>query len=95
MLVHITAQRHPKNMAAIRSKDTKPVMIVREGLWSRGFRYRLNSTKLLGHSDLVLRKCRTCIFVSDIWMNDHRIIAEPYPQFEEEEDLLKAAEEEI
>ena len=34
-------QRH-KNMAAIHSKDTKPEMIVRRGLWSRGFRYRLN-----------------------------------------------------
>ena len=29
-------------MAAIRSKDTKPEMIVRRGLWKRGFRYRLN-----------------------------------------------------
>lgn len=34
-------------------------------------------------------------FVNDIWMNDHQIIAEPYPQFEEEEGLMKAAEEEI
>ena len=33
-------QRH-KNMAAIRAKDTKPEIIVRKGLWSRGFRYRL------------------------------------------------------
>ena len=31
------ARRHA-NMAAIRSKDTKPEMIVRRGLWSRGFR---------------------------------------------------------
>ena len=35
------ARRHA-NMAAIRSKDTKPEMIVRRGLWNRGFRYRLN-----------------------------------------------------
>ena len=28
-------QRHA-NMAAIRSKDTKPEMIVRRGLWKRG-----------------------------------------------------------
>ena len=33
-----TEQRH-KNMSAIRSKDTKPEMIVRKGLWKRGFRY--------------------------------------------------------
>ena len=42
-------QRH-KNMAAIHSKDTKPEMIVRKGLWSRGFRYRLNSPRLPGAS---------------------------------------------
>ena len=29
-------------MAAIHSKDTKPEMIVRRGLWKRGLRYRLN-----------------------------------------------------
>jgi DNA mismatch endonuclease (patch repair protein) len=38
----LTPQQRSKNMAAIRSKDTKPEMIVRKGLWSRGFRYRLN-----------------------------------------------------
>ena len=48
-------QRH-KNMAAIHSKNTKPEMIVRKGLWSRGFRYRLNHKRLPGHPDLVLRK---------------------------------------
>ena len=37
----LTPQQRHVNMAAIRSKDTKPEMIVRRGLWSRGFRYRL------------------------------------------------------
>ena len=60
---HLTSQQRHQNMAAIRSKDTKPEMIVRRGLWSRGFRYRLNHKRLPGHPDLVLRKYRTCIFV--------------------------------
>jgi DNA mismatch endonuclease (patch repair protein) len=59
-------------MAAIRGKDTKPEMIVRRGLWSRGFRYRLNSPKLPGHPDLVLRKYRTCIFVNGCFWHGHR-----------------------
>ena len=63
-------QRH-KNMAAIRGKDTKPEMIVRKGLWKRGFRYRLNSPKLPGHPDLVLRKYRTCIFVNGCFWHGH------------------------
>lgn len=39
---HLTPKQRSKNMAAIRNKDTKPEMIVRRGLWKRGFRYRLN-----------------------------------------------------
>ena len=58
-------------MAAIRGKDTKPEMIVRKGLWSRGFRYRLNSPRLPGHPDLVLRKYRTCIFVNGCFWHGH------------------------
>ena len=65
-------QRHA-NMAAIRSKDTKPEMIVRRGLWSRGFRYRLNHKRLPGHPDLVLRKYRTCIFVNGCFWHGHNV----------------------
>ena len=69
----LTPQQRHSNMAAIRSKDTKPEMIVRRGLWSRGFRYRLNYKRLPGHPDLVLRKCRTCIFVNGCFWHGHHI----------------------
>lgn len=68
-------QRH-KNMAAIKSKDTKPELIVRKWLWSRGFRYRLNSPRLPGHPDLVLRKYRTCIFVNGCFWHGHKVQVE-------------------
>ena len=58
-------------MASIRSKDTKPELIVRKYLWSRGFRYRLNNPRLPGHPDLVLRKYRTCIFVNGCFWHGH------------------------
>ena len=67
----LTAQQRYANMAAIRSKDTKPEMIVRRGLWKRGFRYRLNYKRLPGHPDLVLRKYRTCIFVNGCFWHGH------------------------
>ena len=60
-------------MAAIHSKDTKPEMIVRKGLWNRGFRYGLNSPKLPGHPDLVLKKYRTCIFVNGCFWHGHKV----------------------
>ena len=65
-------ERH-NNMAAIRSKNTKPEMIVRRGLWKRGFRYRLNHKRLPGHPDLVLRKYRTCIFVNGCFWHGHGV----------------------
>ena len=69
----LSSQQRSANMAAIRSKDTKPEMIVRRGLWQRGFRYRLNHKRLPGHPDLVLRKYRTCIFVNGCFWHGHHI----------------------
>ena len=63
-------QRH-NTMSAIRGKNTKPEMIVRRGLWKRGFRYRLNYKRLPGHPDLVLRKYKTCIFINGCFWHGH------------------------
>ena len=68
---HLNPQQRSRNMAAIRGKNTKPEMIVRRGLWKRGFRYRLNHKRLPGHPDLVLRKYRTCIFVNGCFWHGH------------------------
>ena len=58
-------------MAAIRSKDTKPEMVVRRYLWGHGFRYRLNHPRLPGKPDIVMRKYRTCIFVNGCFWHGH------------------------
>ncbi len=63
-------QRH-RCMAAIRSRDTKPEMLVRRFLFSRGFRYRLYCRQLPGHPDLVLRKYRAVIFVNGCFWHGH------------------------
>ena len=68
-----TLPHHNSNMAAVKSKDTKPEMIVRRGLWKRGFRFRLNHKRLPGHPDLVLRKYRTCIFVNGCFWHGHHV----------------------
>jgi DNA mismatch endonuclease (patch repair protein) len=58
-------------MSHIRSRNTKPEMIVRRYLWREGFRYRLNDRRLPGHPDMVLRKYRTCIFVNGCFWHGH------------------------
>lgn len=68
---HLTIEQRHKNMAAIRSRDTKPEMVVRKFLWSRGFRYRVNNPRLPGHPDIVLRKYHTCIFVNGCFWHGH------------------------
>ena len=67
----LTPQQRHNTMASIRGKNTKPELIVRRGLWKRGFRYRLNHKRLPGHPDLVLRKYRTCIFVNGCFWHGH------------------------
>ena len=69
----MTSEQRSRNMAAIHSKGTKPEMLVRRWLWSRGFRYRLNSPRLPGKPDLVLRRYRTCIFVNGCFWHGHKV----------------------
>ena len=83
----LSAEQRYKNMAAIHSKDTKPEMIVRKGLWRMGFRYRLNHKRLPGHPDLVLKKYRTCIFVNGCFWHGHHV---EFPQVNSEERIVNS-----
>ena len=58
-------------MAAIKGKDTKPEMIVRKYLFSRGLRYRVNNRKLPGSPDIVLKKYKTVVFVDGCFWHGH------------------------
>ncbi|MCB9508748.1 MAG: DNA mismatch endonuclease Vsr [Deferribacteres bacterium] len=59
------------NMSRIRSKNTKPELIVRKYLFSRGFRYRVHSKSLPGRPDIVLAKYSTVIFVNGCFWHGH------------------------
>lgn len=60
-----------RNMAAIKGKDTKPEMIVRKYLFSRGLRFRVQVRKLPGTPDIVLPKYKTAIFVNGCFWHGH------------------------
>ncbi len=60
------------NMSRIRAKDTKPEIIVRKYLHSRGFRYRLHTKYLPGKPDIVLLKYKTVIFVHGCFWHGHK-----------------------
>lgn len=59
------------NMSRIRSKNTKPELIVRKYLFAKGFRYRLHSKDLPGKPDIVLPKYRTVILVHGCFWHGH------------------------
>jgi DNA mismatch endonuclease (patch repair protein) len=59
------------NMSRIRSKDTKPEMLVRRFLHKNGFRYRLHVKKLPGKPDIVLPKYKTVIFIHGCFWHGH------------------------
>lgn len=63
-------QRH-RCMAAVKGKDTKPELIVRKYLFSRGLRYRLHDKKLPGKPDMVLKKYRTVVFIDGCFWHGH------------------------
>ena len=51
----VSEERH-KIMSMIRGKDTKPEIILRKYLWSKGLRYRKNYKGLPGKPDIALTK---------------------------------------
>lgn len=58
-------------MSKIRGKQTKPEILVRKFLYSKGFRYRINVPWLLGKPDIVLAKYRCVIFVNGCFWHGH------------------------
>lgn len=59
------------NMSRIRSKDTKPEILVRKFLFGKGFRYKLHDTALPGTPDLVFPKHKTVIFIHGCFWHGH------------------------
>ena len=68
--VHDKATRS-YNMSKIKSKDTKPEILVRKFLHANGFRFSLHRKDLPGKPDIVLRKYKTVIFVNGCFWHGH------------------------
>ena len=63
-----TTESRSKLMSKIKSKNTKPEIILRKKLWSLGIRYRIHWKKLPGKPDIVLNKYKLAIFVDgEFW----------------------------
>lgn len=67
----MTPEQRSRCMAAVKGKDTKPEMIVRKYLFSRGMRSRVQVRKLPGNPDIVLPKYKTVILVNGCFWHGH------------------------
>ncbi|WP_294082454.1 very short patch repair endonuclease [Proteiniphilum sp. UBA5384] len=64
-------EKRSQVMSRIRSKNTRPEMILRRALFARGFRYRVNDKRLPGTPDIVLPRYKTVIFVHGCFWHGH------------------------
>ena len=67
----ICSARRSANMSAIRSRDTKPEIIVRKAAHAMGYRFRLHRSDLPGKPDLVFPTRRKAIFVHGCFWHQH------------------------
>lgn len=68
----LTKEKRSWNMSRIKSKDTKPEMLVRSALHRAGYRFRLHVKELPGKPDIVLPKYKTVIFVHGCFWHRHK-----------------------
>ena len=67
----VTAEQRSNNMKKIRGKNTSSEVYLRKCLFSRGYRYRICSAKVIGHPDIWIKKYNTAIFVHGCFWHQH------------------------
>lgn len=65
-------EKRSQIMAAVRSKNTGPEMLVRRFLWSKGIRYRVHPKNVPGKPDIVLRRYKLAVFVHGCFWHGHK-----------------------
>jgi DNA mismatch endonuclease (patch repair protein) len=71
MVDRISPQARSRIMAAIRSVDTQPELLLRKALFARGYRYRVHNKSLAGSPDITLPKWGAVIFVHGCFWHAH------------------------
>ena len=75
-----------KIMSAVKSKNTKPEMILRRELWARGLRYRTNMKALTGKPDIVFTRAKIAVFCDGDFWHGHNWAIRELSSLEEELD---------
>lgn len=63
-----TPEQRRRNMQAVKNKDSKIELLLRNELWKRGLRYRKNVKNIFGHPDIAFIGKKVAVFVdSEFW----------------------------
>lgn len=63
-----TTKERSFQMSRIRSKNSKPELLLRKALWAKNFRFRLHDTAIPGTPDIIIKKYKLVIFVDgEFW----------------------------
>lgn len=63
-----TDKKRSAQMSKIRSRNSKPELILRKALWAKNIRFRLHDKSLPGTPDIVIKKYKLAIFVDgEFW----------------------------
>lgn len=66
-----TPEQRRRTMKAVRSRDTKPEMVVRRFLHAKGLRYRLHERDLPGSPDIIFPGKKLVVFVHGCFWHQH------------------------
>jgi DNA mismatch endonuclease, patch repair protein len=79
-----TIRKRSEIMRGIKSKDTKPEIVLRKALHRKGLRFRLHAANLPGKPDIVLPKHRIAIQVRGCFWHGHDCIDGHTPKSRQE-----------
>src|SRR5690242_3504505 len=65
---NMTSAQRSVTMSRIRSKNTKPELLIRRAVFAHGYRFRVHHRKLPGCPDIVFPRARVAVFIDgDFW----------------------------
>jgi DNA mismatch endonuclease (patch repair protein) len=67
----ISKFQRSKNMSFIKSKNTKPEILIRSLLFSKGYRFKIHDKKLPGKPDIVMPKLKTVVNIHGCYWHYH------------------------
>ncbi len=69
---NLNQEKRSWNMSRIKSKNTKPEIIVKKYLFDSGIRYKSSKIKIIGKPDIVIKKYRLALFVNGCFWHAHQ-----------------------